>query len=46
MGVARGVGDQSYTSLEHKASCKGGSSQRFEARRTVVYKVASTKAFH
>ena len=46
MGAAKGVSDQSYMSLGHKISYKGGSSQCFEERGTVVHKEENTKAFH
>lgn len=45
MGIARGVSDQSHMSLDHKAFCKGDSSQYFEGR-TVVHKAASTETSH
>ena len=46
MVVTSGISDQSYSRLDHKSSCKGDSSQCFEGRRTVIDKVANTKAFH
>lgn len=45
MGVAGGVSDQSYMSLDIKASCKYDSNKCFKGR-TVVHKAVSTKAFH
>lgn len=45
MGIAGGVSDQSYMSLDLKASCKCDSNQRFKGR-TVVHKAVSTEAFH
>lgn len=45
MGIAGGVSDQSYASLDLKASCKGDSNQSFKGR-TVVRKAVSTETFH
>lgn len=44
-GVAGGISDQSYMSLDHKASCKGDSNQCLQGR-TMVHKAVSSEVFH